>query len=189
MHARVPVIFSIQETKSWDVPNLTLLDMCVMVASLGSQRCGFRSSFSQSRDRGDSKRDKQQFSSGPLWRWPLTLQTQVEAWRCTRPFSRASFKCFGKYTVVEPEISTFQGDPNVELGMMCTDEKDIEEFNEMCGPVCWQGYDQDPEGFKKLMWYGIRKEFNCKAPSTWSKCERAKETPFTHRQFGDRRQE
>ena len=44
--------------------------------------------------------------------------------------------------------------------MMCTDEKDIEELNEMYGLLCWQGYDKDPGGFKKLMWYGIMKEFN-----------------------------
>ena len=28
------------------------------------------------------------------------------------------------------------GDLHVELGMMCTDEKDIEEVNEMYGPLC-----------------------------------------------------
>ena len=28
--------------------------------------------------------------------------------------------------------------------MMCTDEKDIEELNDMSGPLCWQGYDKDP---------------------------------------------
>ena len=68
-------------------------------------------------------------------------------------------------------------------------KKDIEEFNEMYGPFCWQGYDNDPGGFKKLMWYGIMKHFNCKATSTWSKCGLAKETAFTHRQHGDRMQE
>ena len=45
------------------------------------------------------------------------------------------------------------GDLNAESGLMCTDEKDIEELNEMYGPLCWQGYDEDPGGFKKLMWY------------------------------------
>ena len=43
------------------------------------------------------------------------------------------------------------GDLNVELGMMCTDEQDIEELTDIYGPLGWQGYDQDPEGFKKLM--------------------------------------
>ena len=42
-------------------------------------------------------------------------------------------------------------------------KKDIEEFNEMYGPFCWHGYDNDPGGFKKLMWCGIMKHFNGKA--------------------------
>ena len=29
------------------------------------------------------------------------------------------------------------GDLNVELGLMCRDEKDVEELNEMYGPLCW----------------------------------------------------
>ena len=49
------------------------------------------------------------------------------------------------------------------------------------GFLCWQGYDKDPKGFTTLMWYGILKEFDCKATSTWSKCGRAEETAFTHR--------
>ena len=53
--------------------------------------------------------------------------------------------------------------------MMCTDEKDLEELNEMYGPLGWQGYDKDPGASEELMWYGIQKEFN-KATSTWSKC-------------------
>ena len=62
------------------------------------------------------------------------------------------------------------GDTIVDLGMMCTDEKDIGELQEMCGPLCWQGYNKDPGGFKKLMWYGIMKEFHYKAMSTLSRC-------------------
>ena len=41
------------------------------------------------------------------------------------------------------------GDLNVELGMICTDENDIEELNEMYGPLCWQWYDHDPGSYKK----------------------------------------
>ena len=52
--------------------------------------------------------------------------------------------------------------------MLCTDENDIEELTGMYGPLCWQGYDKDPGSFKKLMWYGMMKEFNCKATSKWS---------------------
>ena len=43
---------------------------------------------------------------------------------------------------------------NVELGLMCIDEKDSEELNEMYGPLCSQGYEKDHVGFKNLMWYG-----------------------------------
>ena len=79
----------------------------------------------------------------------------------------------------------FIGYLNVELGLLCTDEDDIGEFNEMHGPLCWQGCERDHGGFKKLMWYGITKESNCKVTSTWSDCGREKEMAFTHPQLGD----
>ena len=41
------------------------------------------------------------------------------------------------------------GDFNEELGLMCTDESDEEELTKMYGPLCWQGYDKDPEVSKK----------------------------------------
>ena len=72
---------------------------------------------------------------------------------------------------------------------MCTDDEDIEELTEMYGPFCWQRYENDHDGCKKRMWYGIMKEFNCKASSTWFKCGRDGETTFTHRQLGENRQE
>ena len=53
-------------------------------------------------------------------------------------------------------------DINVELGLLCTGDDDNDELNEMFGPLCCQGRDNDQGGFKKLMWYGIVKEFNCK---------------------------
>ena len=68
---------------------------------------------------------------------------------------------------------------------MCTDEDDIGEFNEMRGPLCWQGCERDHGGFKKLLWYGILKEFNCKVTCTWSDCGWEKEVAFTQKQFGD----
>ena len=39
------------------------------------------------------------------------------------------------------------GDHNVELVLLCTDEDDIGEFNEMYGPLCWQGCERDRGGF------------------------------------------
>ena len=81
------------------------------------------------------------------------------------------------------------GDLNVELWLMCTSEKDIEELTEMCGLLCWQGYDKDPGSFKKLMWYEITQEFNCKASSTWSVCGREREESFTDRHLSPGKKE
>ena len=69
------------------------------------------------------------------------------------------------------------GDFNVELGLLCTDEDDSDEPNEMYGPLCWQSCDND---HKKLMWYEIMKEFSCKLSPTWSRDGRDKELAFTH---------
>ena len=74
---------------------------------------------------------------------------------------------------------------NVELGMICTDENDIEQLNEMYGPLCWQRYDHDLGGYKNVMWYSIMKEFNCKVFSTWSSDDRTKDAASTHRKHGD----
>ena len=35
---------------------------------------------------------------------------------------------------------------------MCTSEEDVEELIDMYGPLCWQGYETDRGGFKKLTW-------------------------------------
>ena len=61
---------------------------------------------------------------------------------------------------------------------MCSDENDIEELTNMYGPLCWQGYDKDPSGFKKSMWNGIMKEFDSKVSSTWSVCGKGKSRSF-----------
>ena len=80
-------------------------------------------------------------------------------------------------------------DPNVELGVMSTDEIDTEELDGMYGPLCWQGYDHDPGGVKKLMWHGIMKEFNCKASSTWSRCGRTREMSYMHKHWSKKKEE
>ena len=72
----------------------------------------------------------------------------------------------------------------MDLELMWSDEEDIEELSEMYGPLCWQGYERDHGGFKKMRWCGIMREFDCKATST---CGRAKEMAFTRRQLGDKR--
>ena len=70
------------------------------------------------------------------------------------------------------------GDFNVEWCLMCTDENDNEELTKMYGPLCWQGYDKDPGGFKKNMWYVIMEEFDCKVSSTWSECGEGRAEAF-----------
>ena len=81
------------------------------------------------------------------------------------------------------------GDLNVELGLMCTDENDEEELTKMCGPLCWQVYDKDLGGFKKIMWFGIMKEFDCKMSSTWSVCGKVRAEAFTHSHLGQDKKE
>ena len=80
------------------------------------------------------------------------------------------------------------GDINVELGLMCTNENEEEELTKLYGPQCWQGYDKDPGGFKKIMWYGIMKEFDCKVSSAWSVCGKVRAEAFTHRHLGERQE-
>ena len=59
-HAHLPVIFSYQERRSWEVADLESLgSMCVVVATLGSPRWWLRISFFKLRDLGGSKRDVQ----------------------------------------------------------------------------------------------------------------------------------
>ena len=77
---------------------------------------------------------------------------------------------------MEPKIST-------------TDERDIEELNEMYRPFCWQGYDKDPGGVMQLTWYGIMKEFNCKATSNMVQVRKGKRTAFTHRHLSPEEEE
>ena len=119
------------------------LDTCVTVANLGSQRCWFLNSFAQFRDHGGLKRGVQRFSSDPLWWWQCVLPTQAKVWGCIRLASRASSKYF------EKDVAR---DLVVELVMMCTDENNMEEFMGICYLLCWQGYDKDPGGNKKMMW-------------------------------------
>ena len=69
--------------------------------------------------------------------------------------------------------------------MVCTDEIDIEELNEIYEPLCWQRCDHDPGGYKKIMWDSIMKEFDCKESPTWSNDDRTKDAAFTHRKHGD----
>ena len=40
------------------------------------------------------------------------------------------------------------GDLDIELGLLCTVDYDVEELSDMYGPQCWQDCDADPRNFK-----------------------------------------
>ena len=82
----------------------------------------------------------------------MAAYAQVKVQRCMMPLSRASSKVLREGRRCGAKDFNIIRDLTVELGMMCPDEKDIEELSEMYGPLCWQGYDKDPGGFKKVMW-------------------------------------
>ena len=64
---------------------------------------------------------------------------------------------------------------------MCTDKNDIEELTVTHGLLCWQGYDQDPGGFKKLMWYeNYEKNSIVRLPVLGPYVERERDDGFTH---------
>ena len=159
------------------------MDMCFTVANLGLQRCWFLNSFAQLRDHGSLKRGAQQFFSEPLRWWQCMLQPQAKVLRCTRPASRASLKYF------EKDVKDFNitSDLFVELGMMCTDENDTEELTDTYGPLYWQGYNKDPDGFKKMIWYETMEELECEDSSTWSVYGRERENAFTHKHVSPER--
>ena len=60
-----------------------------------------------------------------------------KVWTCMVPASRTSRKFHDK---------------DVGLDLKNSVSHVISELEGMCGPLCWQGYDKDPGGFKKLMW-------------------------------------
>ena len=97
-------------------------------------------------------------------------------------------QCSAKDVRLVPEISALQVDFNAELGLMCTDENDEEKLTKLYGPLRWQGYDKDPGGFKKIMWYGIGKEFDCRVSSTRSVCGKVRADAFYAQALGKRQE-
>ena len=98
------------------------------------------------------------------------LQTRRNVWKCTKNASPVWFKIVREGLEGGARDFYITGDFNVELGLMCTVENDEEELTKLYGPLCWQLYHKDPGGFKKIMWYGIMKEFGCQLSFTWSVC-------------------
>ena len=178
------VIISIQETKSWDVPNPRLPGYGFHGSTVGlatllvSQQCCKikRSWRHEERCTVDLIDDTLVMTvyapdaGKDLEQYEACISSVLKVLREGR---RGGAKKF-----------FIAGDLNVELGMMCTDESDNEKLNEMYGPLCWHEFKHDPGHYKLIMWYSIMKEFNCKVSSTWSRAK-VKEEAFTHRQQGD----
>ena len=145
MHARVPM-FSIQRTKFLDVPNLTLLGYVCYGCKNGfatllilKQFCTIKRSW-----RHEKRCTAILFGS--------TLVMAVYAPDSSKDMELYETRVSSVLWVLREGAKRFYitGDLNVELGMICTDENDIKELNEMYGPLCWQWYDHDPGGYKKI---------------------------------------
>ena len=86
----------------------------------------------------------------------------TKTWMYMRQSLRMSPKSCGKDVAQKPRKFYIAGDLNVELRLLCTDDEDVEELQEMYGPLRWHGCNNDQGGFKKLMWYEITEEFHWK---------------------------
>ena len=98
--------------------------------------------------------------------------------------SRVSLKCCGKDVVAVPENSTLLEISKWSWGW-CVQTKKTSRSSMRCTGRCVG------KGFREIMavlrsWCGMELWRSSKATSTWSKCDRTKETAFTHRQHGDR---
>ena len=150
------------------------LDTCIAAANLGSQRCWFLNSFAFKRSWKFEER-----CAAILFRTTTVMAV------CA-PDSDKSLEMYEAY--ISGVVGVLRegrrggakdfyktGDLNVELGMICTDENDIEELVGICGPMCGQGHDKNPGGLKNMLLYEIMNELNCKASSTWSVCSKGRE--------------
>ena len=130
MHARAPAVVSIQETKSWDVPNLTLPGYVCYGSEFGL--AALLVSFAKLWDHGDSLRDhsadgrvRSRFGQGRAC-FSSTLRK-----RCKKSFTSlaTSMWCWGRCV---PTTTTLRS------SMRCT---------AFCAGK--QGYDHDLGGYKK----------------------------------------
>ena len=123
------------------------LDVCVTEANMGSQR------FAQLRDHGSLKRGVQQSAS----LFGTILVMAVYAPDSSESKSLEMYEaCISSVVQVLRDGRRggtkdfyITSDLNVELGMMRTDEKDIEEPEGMDGFLYRHGYDKDPGGFEE----------------------------------------
>ena len=81
MRAHLPVIFSLKEARSWDVPDLGVAWLCLLWWQIRARHFGvFGLFFPKKRDLGGLKTDVQLFFSGPFLSWPCMHLTAKKTW-------------------------------------------------------------------------------------------------------------
>ena len=146
---RTPAILSVQETKSWDVPNLELKGFVCYRDKHGYATLLVPEQFCTV---------ERTWTSEERCRAILFGTTMVMA--VYAPDSKKSLEvyeeCVSSVVKVPREGRSggardfyIASDFDVELGLMCTEENENEEPTKMYAPLCWQRYVKDPGGFKK----------------------------------------
>ena len=78
VRAHLPVISSLQETRSWDVENLRLPDFVFLEVIFGSSHSSSQVAYVKYGNHGDMRRDVQQCSLDRCSSWQFTRQTQAK---------------------------------------------------------------------------------------------------------------
>ena len=185
MHARVPTIFSIQETKSWDVPNLSLPGYVWYGSKSGFATLLVSDQFCTIKRAWRFEERCTAILFGTTRVMAVYAPDSGKDWSRTRPASPASSASSVKGEERRCQKVLYHWRTQRGTGDYVYRRERHRELNEIYGPFCWQVYDNDPGGYKKIMWYSIMKEFNCKVSSTWSNDDRAKDAVFTHRKQDD----
>ena len=143
MRAHLLVIFSFQETRSWNVLELQLLGYVYCGSKLGLATMVVSDEFSKLRDLGGSKR-----CTAVLFGAVCVMA--VYARDCTEDvdvferFIKNISKILRQRRRAGAKDFNITGDFNVELELQCADEDDNDELNDMCVPLCWQGCEKRP---------------------------------------------
>ena len=74
-----------------------------------------------------------------------------DLWECEK-FPKDATKHLQEGRRTGAEDFNITRDLNIELGLLCTGDADVEELREMYGPQCWLSCEVDPGGFQKNQW-------------------------------------
>ena len=144
-----PCILALQETRFWDTPCLTLPGFVIYGRPFGLATLLVSDRF---------------FKIKRSWcteeRCTAVLFGSVMVMSVYAPDCKKELKIYEKFVEDAKKILRegrregaksfyIAGDLNVELGLLCTGDDDVDEINEMYGPLCWQNYDNDAGGHKK----------------------------------------